>query len=89
MSEVLERADALLSVAFVLVGAVTWVRVLPTLAPSKPARGASAQRHALAETLRITFVYGRADPVVRRARVLLVGISILGAVLLDVRLLSF
>lgn len=88
MNEVLERADALLSVAFVLVGAVIWVRVLPTLGPTKPARGQSSQRHALAETLRITFVYGQADPVVRGARVLLAGISILAVVILGIRLFS-
>lgn len=89
MNDVLERADALLCLAFVLVGAVIWVRVLPRLGPTKPAHGPPSQRRALSETLRITFVYGQADPVVRAARFVLAGISILGAILLGVRLLAF
>lgn len=88
MSTVLERADGLLSLAFVLLGAVIWLRVVPTLAPSKPPSGSSAQRHALSEVLRITFVYGQADPIVRTARLLLAGTTVLGAVVLGIRLLS-
>lgn len=88
MSALLERADALLSLAFVLIGAVIWVRVVPTLAPSKPPLRSQAQRHALSEMLRITFVYGQADPIVSTARLLLAGITILGAIVLGTRLLS-
>lgn len=88
MSTMLERADAILSLAFVLIGAAIWMRVVPTLAPSKPLRRSPSQPHELSETLRITFVYGHADPIVRTARVLLAGVAILAAVVLGIRLLT-
>jgi hypothetical protein len=55
---------------YVLAGAVIWIRIVPTLPPSKPI-GAQRQRRALGEALRITFVYGQSDPVVRTARLFL------------------
>lgn len=88
MSTMLDRADAFLSLAFVLLGAVIWLPVVPTLAPSKPPRRSHAQRHALSEMLRITFVYGQADPIVRTARLLLAGITILAAGVLGIQLLT-